>query len=64
MEPITLCGVIILMFGLWVEFEPRVRAVAKAICSSPFFKTILPQQVQQPVPVKRMPLCFAKASHY
>lgn len=64
MEPITLCGAIIVMVGVWVEFEPRVRAVARAARRSPFFKTILAQQVQQPVPARRMPLCFAKASHY
>lgn len=31
MEPITLFGAIILIFGLWVEFEPRVKAVANAV---------------------------------
>lgn len=64
MEPVTLCGAIILMFGLWVEFEPRLRALAKAVFGTPFFKSLLPHPVQQPVPVKRMPICFAKASHY
>lgn len=36
MEPITLCGAIIVAFGLWVEFEPKLRAIAKAICNSKF----------------------------
>jgi len=25
MEPITLCGAVILAVGLWVEFEPTIR---------------------------------------
>ena len=28
MEPITLCGAVILAFGLWVEIEPLVRRVS------------------------------------
>jgi hypothetical protein len=31
MEPITLCGMAILVFGLWIEFEPAILKVMKAL---------------------------------
>jgi hypothetical protein len=31
MEPITLCGMAIVVFGLWVEFEPAILRVMKAM---------------------------------
>ena len=31
MEPITLCGAVILAVGLWVEFESIIMKVARAI---------------------------------
>jgi hypothetical protein len=31
MEPITLCGAVILGFGLWVEFESIITKVSRAI---------------------------------
>ena len=34
MEPITLCGVVILAFGLWVELEPTIMKIAKTILNS------------------------------
>lgn len=53
MEPITLCGAVIVMFGLWVEFEPRVRVVIKVICKSKFFTGIFSQSTaQKPVYVR------------
>ena len=65
MEPITLCGAVILLFGLWVEFEPRVKAVEKWICNSRFFKEIISQTtVQRPYYVRRMPICVAKPFQY
>lgn len=65
MEPITLCGAVILMFGIWVEFEPRGRAVVRVICKSKFFtETFSPSPVKKPVYVRRMPICFAKGFHY
>lgn len=64
MEPIALCGAVIVLFGLWVEFEPGVRAVVKMICNSKFYKEVISRStVQKPVYVGRMPVCFAK-SHY
>ena len=65
MEPITLCGLVIVAYGLWVEFEPAVRAVERAICKSKFFTGIISKPtVQKPVYVRRMPICLAKASNY
>ena len=64
MEPITLCGAVIVMFGLWVEFEPVLRSVAKAVCKSKFYTEIFSQPtVQKPVHVRRLPICLAKAFH-
>lgn len=31
MEPITLCGALIVLFGLWIEFEPGIIRLANAI---------------------------------
>ncbi|HIJ82393.1 MAG TPA: hypothetical protein HPP76_11870 [Desulfuromonadales bacterium] len=65
MEPITLCGVVILAFGLWVEFESTVRALIKAILTSRLFKEIFSATTdQKPVYGGRMPVCHAKAHHY
>lgn len=40
MEPITLCGLVIVAFGLWVELEPVVKAVVNKIRKSRFFAEI------------------------
>lgn len=64
MEPITLCGAVILAFGLWVEFEPKLRTVAGVINKSKFFMELSSHStVQRPVDVRRMPICVAKAFH-
>lgn len=34
MEPIVLFGVLILVFGLWLEFEPAIQWISKLICSN------------------------------
>lgn len=63
MEPITLCGAVILLFGLWVEFESSMRAVVKKVCNIRFIAEGLAQPpVETPVYV-RMPICLAKAFH-
>ena len=63
MEPITLCGAVIVMFGLWVEFEPKIMAVVNAIRNSRLFSdTISQTAVHRPVYMKKMPICFAKTS--
>ncbi len=62
MEPITLCGLVIVMFGLRVEFEPTVMAAVRAIRNSRMHKEAFSQSaVQRPKNVARMPVCFAKA---
>jgi len=65
MELITLCGLVIVIFGLWVEFVLTVKAVVKMIRSSRFFKGGFKNTaVQNPVYVGRMPICLANPSHY
>jgi hypothetical protein len=65
MEPITLCGAVIVMFGLWVELEPVLRAVTGTIRKSKLFAEIISRStVQRPVSVRRMPICLAKTSHF
>jgi len=65
MEPITLCGAVIVMFGLWVEFEPAVKAITMKIRKSKLIAEIISQSaVQRPAYVRRMPICVAKTFHY
>jgi len=52
MEPITLLGVVIAVFGLWVEFEPMVVKVARAITCSIDTALTSSTPVQKPVYVK------------
>lgn len=52
MEPITLCGAVILAVGLWVEFEPILMKVAKAV--SGMTATTSSPAVQRPLYVKYM----------
>jgi hypothetical protein len=55
MEPITLCGVVIVAFGLWLELEPAVMAVVKMIYKSKLFTVVvLNSTVQIPVYVRRI----------
>jgi len=62
MEPITLCGLVIVMLGLWVEFAPGLKSIARAIYKSKFFAGIIsPATVRQPVYQGKMPICVAKA---
>jgi len=64
MEPITLCGLIIVMFGFWVEFEPALRSITNTIYKSSVFSGVISNStVQKPVYVSRMPICLAKAFH-
>jgi hypothetical protein len=62
MEPITLCGLVVVMFCLWVELEPAVRAVVNKACKSRWFTS--QPTAQKPVYVRRMPICVAKGFHY
>ena len=64
MEPITLCGLVIVMFGFWVEFEPAVRTVIKLICRSKLLKEVVSNStVKKPIYVNRLPICLAKTFH-
>ena len=65
MEPITLCGLVIVIFGLWVEFELAVKVVVKMIRNSKFTKgDFTNKTVQHPVYMGRMPICLAKLSQH
>lgn len=62
MEPITLCGVVIVVFGLWVEFEPGLHSIARKVCKYKFFNEIIsPPTAHRPVDLRKMPICVAKA---
>lgn len=64
MEPITLCGLVIVMFGFWVEFEPAVVAVMKKIRNSTLYSKLFSHSVvQASVCTSKMPICLAKAFH-
>jgi len=64
MEPITLCGLVIVMFGLWVELEPVVRAVVRKIRTGlSRSEWYAKSAVQKPVPVGKLPICLTKAFH-
>jgi hypothetical protein len=65
MEPITLCGLVIVGFGLWVEFEPAVKALVKTIRGKNLFKDVFAQrEIRHPAYERRIPTCLAKHSHY
>lgn len=55
MEPITLCGVVILAVGLWVEFESIILKVARTISNSNITTAITSSpREQRPLYVKYM----------
>jgi len=65
MELITLCGLVIVVFGLWVEFELAVKVVVKMIRNSKLMKDDFTNTaVQHPVYMRRMPICLASSHHY
>lgn len=41
MEPITLCGAVIVVFGLWVEFEAVIMKGARAISGCTIMTALL-----------------------
>ena len=55
MEPITLCGLVIVGVGMWVELEPVVNLVARAACGSRLIKGLSATlaAVQKPVCANR-----------
>lgn len=58
MEPITLCGLVIVMFVMWVELEPAVKEVVTIIRKSRlltmFFSSLT---ARKPVYAGKRPLC-------
>ncbi len=55
MEPITLCGAVILAVGLWVEFEPVIMKVVKSISNNSIVTAVTSSPpVQRPLYVKYM----------
>lgn len=64
MELITLCGLAIVAFGLWVELELAAKRIVKMIRNSRFMKDGTNTPVRQPVLMVRMPMCLAKLPHY
>jgi hypothetical protein len=64
MEPITLCGLVIVMFGFWVELEPAVRAIVKKIRKSKLYSELfICSTVPKSVYVSKMPICLDKVYH-
>lgn len=47
MEPITLCGAVIVLFGLWVEFEAIIMKGARAISRSAIMTALLSSMKEQ-----------------
>ena len=64
MEPITLCGLVIVIFCGWVECEAVVRAFGKILGKRMLFSdSTAHSTVQKPEYLGRLPLCFAKGPH-
>ncbi len=51
MEPITLCGLLIVTLGLWVELESIAKTLARAVCSTKILKRIVATATVQQRPV-------------
>lgn len=51
MEPITLCGIVIVAFGLWIECESPVKRVARSLCRSNLLKGIIAMTTAERKPV-------------
>jgi hypothetical protein len=47
MEPITLCGAVIVVFGLWVEFGAIIMKGARAIFGRTILTALLPSMKEQ-----------------
>lgn len=55
MEPITLCGAVILAVGLWMEFESIIMKAARAISNSNIMTALTSSPAEQrPLYVKYM----------
>jgi hypothetical protein len=64
MEPITLCGLAIVMFGLWVELETTAKAVLKIFRKNKLFTVFFSNSAaQKPGYVSKMPICVNRISN-
>lgn len=41
MEPITLCGAVIVGFGMWLEFEAIIKLLVRYLCKSKILTGIM-----------------------
>lgn len=65
MELITLYGLVVVVFGLWVEFALAVKAVGKMIRKSSFCKGDVANTAgRQPAQMSRLPVCLTKLPSY
>ena len=65
MEPITLCGAVIVIFGLWVEFEPAIVRAVRWVRSCRLCAAIMTQPTAPArAYASKMPVCLAKSSHW
>jgi len=51
MEPITLCGIVIVAFGLWIECESPAKRLARSLCRSNLLKGIIAMATAERKPV-------------
>lgn len=62
MEAITLCGLIIVVFGLWEEFGFAIWAIIRFISKCKFMAIFFSNSsVHRPEYLQRMPLCVARS---
>jgi hypothetical protein len=47
MEPITLCGAVIVVFGLWVEFEAIIMKGVRVVSGSAIMAALLPSMKER-----------------
>ena len=51
MEPITLCGIVIVAFGLWIEYESLVKRLARSFCRSNLLKGMIAMATAERKPI-------------
>lgn len=47
MEPIVLFGVVILIFGLWLEFEPVIKRISNLVCNNSIVTRLASSLIEQ-----------------
>lgn len=51
MEPITLCGIVIVVFGLWIECESPLKRLVRSFCRSSLLKGMVALATAERKPV-------------